>query len=238
MRHNASRISLIVLLGSLVYLRTYNSFLSVANTWLSTYLRLSCAYLIEYLFMIDFSTLLIPIAHAAEAEASTSAIGTLGLNLKLFIAQLINFAIILLVLWNWVFTPLSKKLTERTENIEKAMHDAKRIEKDKQDFEKWKNEQIINARHEAASIITLAKNDATKVKDQLAQAAKEEQEKIVAQAKAQIEQEKNQQLRSAKSELADLVTNATEKIIREKLNDKKDADLIKSVLASTKYENN
>lgn len=184
---------------------------------------------------MDFYSILIPVAQAAEAassENSGGAIGTLGLNLTYFIGQLITFGIVLLVLWKWVFTPVAKKLTERTEKIEKAMNDADTITKEKQDFEKWKNQQMSNARKEASSIVTAAQTDATKVKDQILLTAKQEQEKVVAQAKTQIEQEKNQQLQSAKSELADLITNATEKILRQKLNEKKDQELVKEMLRS------
>ena len=170
----------------------------------------------------------IPVAHAQ----STSPVVVLGLNWELFIAQLINFAIVLFILWKWVFTPVAKKLQERTDKIEKAMRDANSITKEKTEFEQWKNEEMKKARQEASTIVTAAQKDATAAKDQILQKSKEEQQKLVDQAKKQIEQEKNQQLQSAKSELADLVTNATEKILRSKLDGKKDGELIKNSLQS------
>lgn len=191
--------------------------------------------------MINFNPFVIYIARAAEeavhevasAEASSGGVaGTLGLNLTYFIGQLITFSIVLFVLWKWVFTPVAKKLTERTERVEKAMRDAASTEKEKQEFEKWKAEQMVNARHEASLIVGKAQTEATAVKDQILQTAKLEQEKVVAQAKAQIEQEKNQALATAKGELADLVTNATEKILRHKLDEKKDNELVKEMLKS------
>ena len=173
--------------------------------------------------------IIIPIAHAQETSAP-SGIATLGLNAKLFIAQLINFAVVLFVLWKWVFTPVAKKLTERTEKIEKAMRDAASTEKEKQEFAVWKEREMSNARKEASTIITGAQTEATKAKDQIVAKAKEEQQKVVDDAKKQIEQEKNQQLQSAKSELADIITNATEKILRSKLDKNKDQELIKDSL--------
>ncbi len=176
----------------------------------------------------------IHIAHAAtEAAAETNnggALGALGINLKLFIAQLINFAVVLLVLWKWVFKPVAKKLQERTDRIEKAMNDAASTSKEKEEFGKWKNEQIVNTRHEASVIIHQAQTDAGKVKEEILQKAKEEQQKLVEQAKAQIQQEKTQTITEAKSELADLVTNAAEKILRSKLDGSKDKQLIQDSL--------
>ena len=182
---------------------------------------------------MDFQSFIIPVAQAAEEAAhSTSPVAVLGLNLSGFIAQLINFGIVLFILWKWVFTPVTKKLQERTAKIEKSLNDAETVAKDKQEFEKWKNEQIVNARHEASIIISKAQVDATKVKEDLAAQSKSEQEKIIADAKVRIEQEKNQTMASAKGELADLVTMATEKIIRQKMDGKMDKQLVNDTLKS------
>lgn len=169
------------------------------------------------------------------AETSSGgAIGALGLNLKLFIAQLVNFAVVLLVLWKWVFTPVAKKLTERTERIEKSLNDADRIQKEKEDFGKWKDTEMVRVRSQSAAIVAAAEMQAQKSKAEIERQTKENQEKIVQQAKTQIEQEKTKAVSDAKAELADLVTNATEKILREKLDDQKDKSLIKKMIESLK----
>lgn len=188
--------------------------------------------------MIDLQSIFITVAHAAETatttESSGGVIGTLGINGQLFIAQLINFAIILFVLWKWVLTPVAKKLQERTEKIEKSLNDADRIENEKHTFEQWRQEEMSKTRKEASGIITTAQTEAGKAKEQIIQQTKEEQSKLVEQARVQIEQEKNQALSSAKAELADLVTTATEKILRRKLDDKKDAELVKESISELK----
>lgn len=184
--------------------------------------------------MIDLNILSIPIAHAQEATQSTSPVAVLGLNWQLFVAQLINFAVILFILWKWVFTPVAKKLQERTDKIEKAMRDANTTEKEKQEFAVWKEAEMRKTRQEASGIITAAQVDATKAKDEILKQSKEEQLKLVEQAKKQIEQEKNLQLQSAKSELADIVTQAAEKILRKKLDEKSDKELIKDSLSGIK----
>src|SRR3990167_8006954 len=117
---------------------------------------------------------------AAEATAeSAGGIGSLGINLKLFIAQLINFGIILLVLWKWVFTPVAKKLTERTEKIEKSLNDADRITKEKEDFGKWKETEMVRVRSQSAAIVAAAEMQAQKAKAEIEKQTKENQEKIV-----------------------------------------------------------
>lgn len=180
------------------------------------------------------SELLIPIAHAQEAAANTGVAGTLGLNVKIFLAQLVNFVIILFVLWKWVFTPVAKKLQERTDKIEKSLNDADRIAKEKQEFQTWREQEMTQARKQASEIITSSQTEAQKLKDQMLSETKAGQAQLVEQAKQQITQEKQKALQEAKGEIADLVTGAAEKILKEKLTSEKDQKFIKETLHSIK----
>ena len=112
------------------------------------------------------------------------------------------------------------------------MQDAANIEKEKQEFAVWKDQEMNKARKEASAIVTAAQTDAQKAKDAVLQQTKEEQQKLIDQSKKQIVAEKNQQLASAKAELADIITSATEKILRAKLDKNKDQELIKESLKS------
>ncbi len=184
----------------------------------------------------QISQLLIPIAHAAEEAANTEssggALATLGVNWKLFIAQLVNFGIILAVLWKFVFIPVAKQLTERTEKIEKSLSDADRITKEKDEFTKWREAEISKTKAQAATIVAAAESEANKAKQQIAEQTKQEQDKIIRQAKDLIESEKQKAVRDIKSEVAEMVTAATEKILRQKLDNKTDKELIKESLKS------
>ncbi len=175
---------------------------------------------------------IIPIARAQETAASGNPAAALGVDWRLFVAQLINFGILLFVLWKWAFVPIAKKLEERTAKIEKSLHDADRIEKEKREFENWRQAEIIKTRQEASAVVTAAQSEAQKAKQQIAAETKAEQEKIVAQAKQQIDSEKNRSIAEAKSEIANLVTAAAEKILRKKLDAKADQELIKESLKS------
>lgn len=175
--------------------------------------------------------IIIPVAHATEEIIQDKGIaGTFGVDWMKFTGQLVTFIAALFILWKFAFDPVSKKLEERTAKIEKAMKDAASTEAEKQDFAKWKAEQMVNTRHEASVIVSQAQTEATKAKDEILKQAQTDQQKIVDQAKKQIQEEKTAQLQAAKGELADLITNATEKILRHKLDGKKDEELIKESL--------
>lgn len=149
-------------------------------------------------------------------------------------AQLVNFGIILLVLWKWAFIPVAKKLGERTDKIEKSLNDAQRIEKEKQEFHTWREQEMGKARKEASAIITSAQTEANVAKSQIMQQAKTEQEKMVKQVQEQIQTEKQQALADIKGQVADIITTAAEKILRKSLDEKADKELIKESLKSIK----
>lgn len=184
--------------------------------------------------MIHFIEIARAASETAAGENSGGVLGTLGINWKLFVAQLVNFGIILFVLWRWVFKPVASSLQSRTERIENSLKDADRIEKEKQEFAKWRENEMSNARKQASELITQAKVEAGKTRDELLSKTKQEQEKLVEQAKTQITSEKQKALTEAKSEIADLVVTASEKILRKKLDPKNDLQLIKETLDSVK----
>lgn len=178
----------------------------------------------------------IHIAHAAAEAASeaenSGVVGLFGLNLKLFIAQLVNFAIVLFVLWKWVFGPVTKGLKARTEKIEQSLQTAESIEKDKTEFETWKASEIAQVRKEASEIVNKAKEDAVVVKNDIAEQAKQEKQKILDQAQKEMGMEKEKVISEIKQEMAELVVAASEKIIRTKLDSAKDKELISQSIKS------
>ncbi len=189
--------------------------------------------------VLDF---FIHIAHAAEevataattAEPSQDLAGMFGISWKLFLAQLVNFSIVLFILWKWVFTPVTKALQKRTQKIEDSLKTAESITKDKLEFEKWKAVEMGKARSEAADIVTQAKTEAEAVRSELLAKAKQEQAAVVLDGKEKLEQEQVRMIQEAKGQLADIVIQATEKILREKLDDTKDKQMAEEALAALK----
>jgi F-type H+-transporting ATPase subunit b len=174
------------------------------------------------------------VAHAAEEAAheaaNTGIAGMFGLNANLFLAQLINFGIIMLVLWKWVFGPVTKGLQNRTAKIEKSLQDAETVEQEKQNFEVWRTAEMTTARKEAAEIVAKAKTDAESVRTHLLSQTKAEQEKVIAQTKEQLKSEQARSVAEVKQEIATLVVAASQKILRGKLDPKTDKELIKESL--------
>jgi F-type H+-transporting ATPase subunit b len=153
-------------------------------------------------------------------------IKTFHIDIKLIIAQAVNFGIVLFVLWKFAYKPVLKTLNDRSSKIEKGIKDAEKAGKKLAETEEKEKEVLSNARKEAQVIIAKAENTAKKSQQDLENVAKVQADKIITTAKAQIEEEKQKMIKEVKAEIGDLVVSATEKIIGEKMDKNKDKELI------------
>ena len=167
-------------------------------------------------------------------EPHQSVLGTLGIDWKLFIAQLINFGIVLFIFWKWVVKPLGNTLTKRQERIEAGLKNAEHMDIEKKKFEDWKIQEMKKVRGEADNILRTTTDMANKIKQETIVEAQNQANKVLEQAKANIESEKVQMMKEVKQEVATLVVMASEKILRHKLDPRKDHELINESMKGAK----
>lgn len=154
-------------------------------------------------------------------------------DLKLLIAQAINFSIVFFVLYYFVFKPLVKIMGDRTQRIEKSLEDAKKIEERLNKTEDEYKEKISQARKEAEKIIEEARQQAEKKRNESVVKAKEDIGKIINDEKANIQVEKAKILKEIKLEVSELIASSVEKVLEKKLDGNEDKELIKKVLKSS-----
>ena len=157
-------------------------------------------------------------------------INALGLNVKILLAQLVNFAILLFVIYKYAYGPIMKVLDERQEKIEKGISDAVTAGARLTEITEKEKEVLATARKQAQEIVSKAELIAMKNKEELIIAAKEQSQKILADAEKKIEMEKNKMMQEVKGQIAELVVTATGKVIGEKIDADKDKDLINKSL--------
>lgn len=159
-----------------------------------------------------------------------SLISTFHVDVRLLVAQLINFAIVFSVLYFFAFKPLVKVMTERTEKIDKSLKDADDIEKRLALTEKEREEIIVAAKRQASLIIEEADKRGETRKAELVAKAKEEIGQVINNEKAKLASEKAETLKEIKKEVAELVIMTVEKLLDEKMTGEKDRELIKKMV--------
>lgn len=157
-------------------------------------------------------------------------LNNLGINGKLLLAQIINFLILLFVLYKFAYGPILKMLDDRTKKIEKGLKDADESHKKLAEIVQKEKEVLKKAREEAQAIIVKAEEQAKKNKEDIITESKTQSEKILSDAQKKIEEEKNKMLAEVKGEISNLVIMATEKIISQKLDTAKDKEIINKAL--------
>jgi len=150
----------------------------------------------------------------------------LGIDGRLLLAQLINFIILLAVLYKFAYGPVLKMLEERTKKIEKGLKDAEESQKKLAEISEKEAAVLVEARKNAQQIIKKSEESAVKNAEDIVALAKEQSDRLLEQAQKQIEQEKAKIMAEVKTEIAGLVVAATGKIIGEKLDAEKDRELI------------
>lgn len=166
-------------------------------------------------------------------EASQSVLGTLGISWKLFLAQLINFAIVVAVMWKWVYTPLLKMMDQRAKQIAQGLKDASDAKKRLAEGDAEKDKLIRDARGEGQKLIEEAQNRSETLRQEKLEQTKAEIEKIVAETKERINQEKEATFNALQNDIADLIAQATEKVAL-KFDEKQQRMLISEALTELK----
>jgi F-type H+-transporting ATPase subunit b len=159
-----------------------------------------------------------------------SILNSFHVELGLFIAQIVNFAIVFAVLYYFVIKPLMKVMKERSEKIEESLKQADQVAKKLTETEEAYDKKISEARIEAGRIIEEATEKALAKKDAIVNKSKEEIGVIINKEKESIRLQKEKTMKEIKTELTDIVMLALEKVLEKRLDQKEDRELIKKTL--------
>lgn len=139
-----------------------------------------------------------------------------GINWKLFTIQAVNFGVLLLALWYFLYTPVLSMIDERKKKIEDGVKSAEEAQKKLADIESQKDSVIADARKNAGEIVAHAKIKATEDAAILRTEAEARAESIVADAQARAHEESEKARRALQDDIAKSALLAAEKILQDK----------------------
>lgn len=155
---------------------------------------------------------------------------SLGIDIKLLIAQIINFVLFFLIFKRFVSTPFSNFLNiekRKEEEKEKILQEVKRKEEDII-AQELKAKERMKKEYEAA--VKSAKLDAQKVREDLLGEAKGESETIVERGRRQIGEEKETMHKEVKAKIADLSIFIVNKVLSQYLNEQMKKNITREIL--------
>lgn len=141
----------------------------------------------------------------------------LGINPGYLLVQIMNFGIMFVILYAWVYKPLLRMLDRRRQTIAQGLEDARVASEARQNAER-EAERIINeAQVKASDVLREATNRAEGVGRELKVAAEAEIVKAREAAMAEVEQERNLMLSGLRSQVVALAISAAQRLIGESL---------------------
>jgi len=154
----------------------------------------------------------------------------LGISWQGLLAQLINFALLLVLLYFIAYKPIRRMLDERSEKIRVGLEQAEQMKEMMAKTEGQVKEHLEVARGERQNILAQAEQVGQQLKEEAREQAKHDAESIVAKARVEIQREQDEAIGELKRQFVDLAILAAEKVISETLDKKKHRKLIDEVL--------
>lgn len=130
-----------------------------------------------------------------------------------FLGQMIAMAFFLWFCSKYVWPLFVAILEERKKKIADGLEAAARAEKDLEIAQVKSNEQLKEAKAEAAAIIDQANKRAAQIVDEAKEQAREEGHRIIAGANAEIEQEVNRAKEALRAQVSAIAIAGAEKIL-------------------------
>lgn len=160
-------------------------------------------------------------------------IGSLGIDVSTLIAQLINFAILLLLLRFVAYKPIMKMLDERSGRVKESMEQAESIKEQAAKAEEETAKRIEEAGKEGQKILKQAMEAGEEARLKAQEEAKEEAGALIAKARTEIKHERDEAVEELRKEVADLAIMAAGKVIGRSLDKEAHIKLIDDVLDET-----
>jgi len=160
----------------------------------------------------------------------------LGLNLGFLIVQILNFAIIMVVLIAWVYKPLMNMLQKRREKIEKGLEDAQVAADARANAEKDAEALKADAQAKAAQMIREATEKAEAANRDVRAAAEAEMANARKAGLVEMETEKERALNELRVHVTALAIAAAQRIIGETLDEKRQHALVDEFFSGLKAD--
>lgn len=139
---------------------------------------------------------------------------TFGVNWKLLLIQAVNFGLLLVILWYFLYRPVLHMIDARREKIAEGVRNSEDAKK-KLDAADGEGQTIVrNASRKAEDIVAQARARADEKGSLLVKEAETRAQALLLEASVRAEEERRRTLQTAEADIARAAVLAAEKILR------------------------
>ncbi len=157
-----------------------------------------------------------------------------GVDWKLLLAQLINFAILFVLLRKFAYKPILGILRKRREEIEKGVRFTEEAEQNLKSVDEKKSQILGAAKNEALAIVVDSQNIAKEQKEEILKETAKKADGIIADAKRAAEGEKAKMEEVVYQNAESLIRLGLEQTLLKMTPQERDSQLIKEALKELK----
>jgi F-type H+-transporting ATPase subunit b len=166
----------------------------------------------------------------AAAATGEGGGGLIDVNASLII-QVINFLILLVVLYRFLYRPLVGALESRTATIKQQLAEAQAAREQAQTQLAEFETRLAASRAEAQEARDRALREAAEMKERLSAEARQEAERLVQTAQSEIAQEIRRAKADLRAEVGGLAVQIAERLIQKSLRDEDHQRIVREALA-------
>lgn len=154
----------------------------------------------------------------------------LGFHWPSLVVYLVNFTILLVVLYLVGYKPILRMLDQRADRIRGNLEEAERIKAESEERQLEMQRQLDQARQEGQALIGQARDLADRFREEERHRTKEEAEAFLTKARGDIERERANAVEEVRQQFADLAIAAAEQVIERSLDKDTHKEIIEKVL--------
>ena len=155
---------------------------------------------------------------------------TLGIHFPSLAIYLVNFLLVLILLYLFAYKPILRLMDQRADRIRESLEAAEKAREDAASSQDAIQEQITEARREGQRIMDQTREASERYRTEEMDKARQEAEAFVERAKADIQRERDTALEEVRASFGDLAITAAERVIRTSLDRSAHESLIAQVL--------
>ena len=139
-----------------------------------------------------------------------------GINWKLLLIQGINFGLLLIVLWRFLYTPVLRMLDERRGKIAESVQKAEAADRRLADADLEGKTIVAGAARDAEGLVSAGRTRAETQAIEILKRSQEKANQILTDANMRAEESKRHAMKAGEKEIARAAMLAAEKILKEK----------------------
>ena len=154
----------------------------------------------------------------------------LGFHWPSLIVYLVNFVILLGVLYALGYKPILRMLDQRSERIRESVETVERVRQEAAAQREEMEKRLDEGRQEGQALLNQAREMAERYREEERVKARQEAEAFVARARDDIQRERDEAIDEVRSHFADLAITAAERVIERSVDPSVHKDIIAKVL--------